>query len=78
MEILLLLLICNFHNSKTQFHGRGGTRSYIVQNSTLVKEIQIVYCTFLRNIIHDTSPVSKLMAHHVKILLLHVTAQGSL
>jgi hypothetical protein len=38
----------------------------------------IVYGTFLRNIIHDTSPASKWMAHHVKILLLHVTAQGSL
>jgi hypothetical protein len=50
---------------KYNFMGGGGTRSHIVQNSTLVKEIQmlhvsiIVYGTFLRNIIHDTSPASK-------------------
>jgi len=35
MEILLFLLICNFHNSKIQFHGNK-IRSHIVQNSTLV------------------------------------------
>jgi hypothetical protein len=83
MEILLFLLICNFHNCKIQFHGNK-TRSHIVQNNTLVKQIQIlhvsiiVYHTFLQNTIHNTFAASKCMAHHVKILLLHVTVQDSL
>jgi len=67
MEILLFLLICNFHNSKIQFHGEkkkeGG--SHIVQNSTLVKQVQIfhvsiiVYHTFLQNTTHNTFAAPK-------------------
>lgn len=46
MEILLFLFICNFHYSKIQFHGNK-TRSHVVQNSTLVKKIQILHVSII-------------------------------